>query len=267
MATLIPSTNVDNTANLIQNLSSKTTSNPTFSAAPVQQPAGTTGIASSSVAQPGFFGWLGNAWDGITGFFNSLGNRAQQIGNNIAGLNTTPAAATPVNNATTVASPTVVTPNAADSAIAVTNTLNNSPVNAVSNTGEAVPLPLGNYLYTTTNPSAINTINATQTNNQNLFGWSNDTWNNINKAAQIGQFGWNTYADWKQMQMAEAALAEQQAMNAFNRNLSTFNTNTQIEQANQSLRDRLYARQKYETGSTEGAEQLYKERELQKFRG
>lgn len=234
MATLIPSTNIDNTANLIQNLSSKSATNPTFSAAPMQQPAGTTGIASSSVAQPGFFGWLGNAWDGITGFFNGLGDRAQQVGNNIAGINSTPA-----------------------------NSVPSTPINPT------IGSKIGNA-FIQSNPSPVtNSIQAVQSpiENQNLFGWSDATWNNINKAMQIGQFGWNTYANWKQIQMAEDALAEQQAMNAYNRSLSTFNTNTQIEQANQSLRDRLYARQKYETGSTEGAEQLYKERELQKFRG
>lgn len=235
MATLIPSTNVDNTAELIQKLPT----NASFSPAPMQQPAGTTGIASSSVAQPGFFGWLGNAWDGITGFFNGLGNRAQQVGNNIAGLST---ATAPTNAATPV----------------ITNNKINPSI--------GLKMGLDFIQPDSTSTPIVNNIQA-QTPNQNLFGWSDATWNNINKAKQIGQFGWNTYANWKQIQMAEDALAEQQAMNAYNRSLSTFNTNTQIEQANQSLRDRLYARQKYETGSTEGAEQLYKERELQKFRG
>lgn len=107
----------------------------------------------------------------------------------------------------------------------------------------------------------------TTSDDTGLFGWSNKTWDNINTGLKIGQLGWNMYSGWKELQLAEDALAEERATNAYNRSLSTFNTNTQIEQANQSLRDMLYARQKFQTGSTEGAEQLYKDRELQKFRG
>lgn len=243
----------------------KFATNPTFGAS--QLAPGATNYASTSVEQPSFFSSLGD-------FINSFFGRTKEVGSNIANkisnLGSNPSAPVAVTAPTVQTSPSVTITDSdlvgyqqAMQAQQAAQPINTQAIanSTVSNAKAATAFQQGS--------SPTNVIQAGQPQAQSAtpFGWSPQTWSNINAAMKLGTFGWNLYYGWQGLQNAKDYLAEQSMINAYNRSLSTFNTNTQIEQANQSLRDRLYARQKYETGSTEGAEALYKERELQKFRG
>lgn len=268
----------------------KFATNPTFGAS--QLAPGATNYAATSVEQPGFFSSLGD-------FINSFFGRTKEVGSNIANkisnLGSNPSAPVAVTAPTVQTSPSVTITDsdlvgqqqamqaqqAAQAAQAYAPTITDSDLVGYQQTYQAAqPINTQAIANSTASnaraatafqqgSSPTNVIQAGQPQVQSTtpFGWSPQTWSNIDAAMKLGTFGWNLYYGWQGLQNAKDMLAEQSMMNAYNRSLSTFNTNTQIEQANQSLRDRLYARQKYETGSTEGAEALYKERELQKFRG
>lgn len=231
------------------------------------------GIANTPNAVPDFninnnSGFFNNLKQGAAALKQSIGNGINTIGSWFTGG--------PTSNATTIQN--MYTP----SYYTDPTTLNRTPVYDFNNSDAGSLTLLGALDREAQYQAALQadpTLNQqtvevpasasfqANTDNAGLFGWDQNTWNNINTAFNIANLGWNMYAGWQGLQNAKDALAEQSMMNAYNRSLSTFNTNTQIEQANQSLKDRLYARQKYQTGSTEGAEELYKERELQKFRG
>lgn len=224
------------------------------------------GVGNTAPASTGFWGSVGD-------FFKGVGDRAGNVIDNIGSW----FSGTPTNSTAPMSN---IYP---QTHYVNPNNFSITPIYDFKNSNAGSLNLLGNYDREAQYQAALQTdpllaqqqnitvpvssYNQVSPEDTGAFGWSKDTWRDINAGLELGQLGWNVYSGIQQLSLAKQALAEQQLMNAYNRRLSAFNANTQIDQANQSLKDRLYARQKYATGSTAGAEEIYKDRELQHFGG